>query len=120
MDLDAKRITRLVALLAAGLVCLATSLHAGIGGFGRRGVGGVMIDGAGVLRAATVAEQREFADLVAEAIEPAGGDFAESTDMRMVSLKGLQQAIVESADAGSLPEEVEFLAGLQRIEFGLR
>jgi len=36
----------------------------------------------------------------------------------MISLKGLQQAITESRQSGAMvPDEVEFLAGLQRIQY---
>jgi hypothetical protein len=46
------------------------------------------------------------------------GDLREATEMRMISLKGLQQAIVDSHKNGqSVPDEVEFMAGLQRIEY---
>lgn len=117
MELDAKRITRFVALLSVGLLCLATTVQAGLGGLGRRSVGGIMIDPAGTVRAATVAEQRELGNLVREMTAPASGDLAQATDLRMISLKGLQQAIVESQQTGSIPDEVEFLAGLQRIQY---
>jgi hypothetical protein len=118
MELDLKRITGLVATLSLGILCLATSLHAGIGGIGGgRAVGGVMIDATGLVRTATLAEQKELANLVREMTQPAAGEMAEATDMRMISLKGLQQAIVAAKQTGSLPDEVEYLAGLQRIEF---
>jgi hypothetical protein len=117
MELDPKRFTRCVVILSVGILCLATTVHAGIGG-GRRGaVGGVMIDAKGVVRAATVAEQQELGNLVREMTAPAQGDLAAATDMRMISLKGLQEAIIEGNQTGSIPDEVEFLAGLQRIEF---
>ncbi|MCG8652645.1 MAG: DUF1598 domain-containing protein [Pirellulales bacterium] len=105
--------------MSLGLLCLATAVHAGVvgGGFGRRSVGGVMIDGAGVVRAATVAERRELANLLREATEPAAGEMAEPTEMRMISLKGLQEAITQSRQTGRIPSDIEFLAGLQRIEY---
>lgn len=117
MELGPKRLTRFFAGLSIALLCVATTLHAGIGGVGRRSVGGVMIDGKGVVRAATIEEQKELGNLVKEMTAPAAGDLAAAADMRMISLKGLQAAIVESKQTGSIPDEVEFLAGLQRIEF---
>lgn len=117
MELDLKRFTRCVVLLSVGLLGLATTVHAGIGGLGRRSVGGVMIDAGGVVRAATVQEQQELANLVREMTAPADGELAEATELRMISLKGLQQAILASESTGTIPDEVEFLAGLQRIEY---
>lgn len=116
MELGSK-LSRITAALFVVVVCVATSVHAGIGGLGRRGVGGVMIDGKGVVRAATVAEKQELANLVREMTAPAEGDLAEATEMRMISLKGLQSAVIEAKQTGSLPDEVEYLAGLQRIEY---
>ena len=117
MELDPKRFTRCVVILSFGILCLATTVHAGIGGIGNRAVGGVMIDGTGVVRAATIEEQHELGNLVRELTAPAEGDLAAATDMRMISLKGLQQAILAGKRTGSIPDDVEFLAGLQRIEF---
>ena len=41
---------------------------------------------------------------------------AKGPKLRMVSLKGLQQAIREAAGK-PLPPEVEFMAGLQQIDY---
>ncbi len=117
MDLDPKRLSRFVAAWSVGILCLASAVHAGFSGNSRNAVGGVMIDGAGVVRAATIEEQKELAKLVRESTEAAPGDMAKVTDMRMISLRGLQQAIIQANQAGTLPDEVEFLAGLQRIEY---
>jgi hypothetical protein len=71
-----------------------------------------------MVRSATLDEQRELANLVREGLEPLQGDLREATEMRVLSLKGLQQAIVDSHAKGDpVPDEVEFLAGLQRIEY---
>ena len=118
MDLAPNRLICFITSLSLVVICLATSLHAGIIASGNRSVGGVMIDGAGVVRTATPAEQQEFADLVRQGLDPLKGDLREAAEMRMISLKGLQQAITESMQSGAMvPDEVEFLAGLQRIEY---
>ena len=100
------------------LVAVAT-VHAGVGGFGNRGsVGGVMIDGNGVVRAATVAEQRELKNLLRTAVKAPQGEMADVTDMRMVSLKGLQQAVRDNRKEGRpINSDIEYLAGLQRVEY---
>ncbi len=119
MDLDPKGLTRFVAIMSFGLICLASSVHGGFGGGGgQRSVGGVVIDGAGVVRAANIQEQQELANMVRRGLDQPVGDLGQAAEMRMISLKGLQQAILESEKSGAMiPDEVEFLAGLQRIEY---
>ena len=94
-------------------------------GFGRQqAVGGVMIAPDGGVRAATEAERREFAAIVRQRIggEVGRADGPGSTDAavdrRYVSLAKLQSAVqTAAADNTPLPPEVEYLAGLTRIEF---
>ncbi len=118
MDLAPHRLIRITTSLSLIVICLATSLHAGILAGANRSVGGVMIDGSGVIRTATPAERQEFADFVRQGLDPLQGDLREAAELRMISLKGLQQAITESHQSGAMvPDEVEFLAGLQRIQY---
>lgn len=108
-----------VIAVSLGLLAFATIVEAGLGGFGsRRSVGGVVIDASGIVRTATLDERQELANVVREGIEPLAGELREAAKLRMISLKGLQQVIAESHGKGeSVPDEVEFLAGLQRIEY---
>lgn len=116
---DSKRISIVLATLSLGVLCLATALHAGLS-FGSRGrtVGGVVIDPAGMVRAASLEDREELANQLQNANQVLNGDLREAAEMRMVSLKGLQAAVAESHAAGKeIPAEVEFMAGLQRIEY---
>lgn len=118
MDLAPKRLIRFLVVGCFGCLALATAVHAGVGFGSRRSVGGVVIDGQGIVRTATLQEQQELANLVQQGLDPLAGDLREATEMRMISLKGLQQAILHSKQTGAMvPDEVEFLAGLQRIEY---
>lgn len=117
MDLDCKRLTRIVSAFSLGILCLATTLHGGLN-VGNRNVGGITIDASGVVRTATIDEKRELANLVEQSLDPIDADLRDATEMRMISLKGLQQAIAASHASGAMvPDEVEFLAGLQRVEY---
>lgn len=80
---------------------------------GRNGVvGGVSIDADGVVTRATLDE----AQLAAARRSVLGG--AAKTNLRMISLTGLEQALTEQFAAGKpISEEILFLAGLQRVEF---
>ncbi len=119
---DLKRFSIITSSLTIGVLSLATVLNAGLGGGGfqqgGRSVGGVVIDATGMVRAATVEDQQELANEIKNLNRIPQGDLREATDMRMVSLKGLQAAITESHAAGKeIPAEVEYMAGLQRIEY---
>ncbi len=92
-----RRPLSLVVSVSFAVIALAASLHAGIGGFGnQRAVGGVIIDATGVVRTATVEEENHLAELVRQRTAEAEGDLNEATDLRMISLKGLQQAIAKA------------------------
>ncbi|MEM1224774.1 MAG: DUF1598 domain-containing protein [Planctomycetota bacterium] len=97
----------------------APCVQAGLGGLGQqRAVGGVMIAPDGRVRAATAKEQKEMASIIAGAVGQPAGELAEATDRRVVSLKKLQQAINEAQQTGGRTNpEVEFLAGLQRVQY---
>lgn len=118
MDMSSQRLTRFIALLSLAVIGLATTVYGGLAIGGRRSVGGVMIDGSGIVRTATIAEQQDLAEFVRQGLKPLDGQLRDATEMRMISLKGLQRAITEASQAGEMvSDEVEFLAGLQRIEY---
>tara|TARA_R110002049_G_scaffold309101_2_gene516928 strand:+ start:58455 stop:59843 length:1389 start_codon:yes stop_codon:yes gene_type:complete len=111
-------VIRSVAALSVGVICLAASVHGGILNGGGRAVGGVMIDAAGIVRTATVDEKLDLANVMRGVVDAPEGKLAEAAELRMVSLKKLQAAIVESRKTGAaLPESISFMAGLQRIEY---
>jgi hypothetical protein len=109
------------AFLIGGLIWTAASpCFAGVGGGGfiGRSVGGVVVDANGVIRSATVDERNETLSVMRQAIREAHGDLAEATEIRMISLSKLQAAIVAAEQSGeALPDEIRYLAGLQRIEY---
>lgn len=126
MDLATKRFGNLKSLLlipacSAAVMVAAVSVQAGLGGIGgQQSVGGVMIDGAGVVRTATNDEKRELANQLRQNLRPAAGELEKATELRVISLAGLQAAIVQRDQNGrEIPEEVEFLAGLQRVDYVL-
>jgi hypothetical protein len=71
-----------------------------------------------VIRSATVDERNETLSVLRQSIREAQGDLAEATEIRMISLSKLQAAIVAAEQTGeALPDEIRYLAGLQRIEY---
>ena len=82
-------------------------------------VGGVRIDANGVVNMAPEAILKNQADRLRTLIKPGSSEIREKTEMRMVSLKGLEDAVKKAMKDGKpgLPEDIRFLAGLQRIEY---
>jgi hypothetical protein len=115
----------LVAIVGA-LVVLPSSNASGQGGGNNnnnlnlfRGVvGGIKVDATGVVRDASLEDKSEQLKLLRESIKPQSGQLAEKTALRMVSLKNLEAAIRKSIEEKTaLPEEMLYLAGLQKIEY---
>ena len=114
------------AALSAPLACmlaliLAPAVEAGFRGFRNNQVGGVKIDAEGVLSSpdpkAGAMLRRE---MIAE-MKEVPGDLNGKVELRKISLKGLEAAIDDALknNLGVLPDEVKYLAGLQRIEYVL-
>ncbi len=87
-----------------------------------RQIGGVAIDANGVLASLSTSERNRQAQLLREQLLMAPAELSELSHLRMVSLAGLQAEIKKSLAAGQLdtsqlPEEIRFLAGLQRVEY---
>jgi hypothetical protein len=108
-----------VAMLTALCFAMAASTaDAGIGLGNQQAVGGVMIAPDGSVRAATLDEQKEMAQIVRNVMQSPAGELAEATDRRVISLNGLQAALKEAHETGKhLDTETMFLAGMQRIEY---
>jgi hypothetical protein len=107
--------------LAAAVTLPATLAHAQFGncGFRNQGVGGISIDADGVV-GQPVAEERDLAmAFMKEHVKRAPDELNRSVELRMVSMRGLQAAIEHALahSNGVLPEDVKFLAGLQRIQY---
>jgi hypothetical protein len=107
----------LAMVFASSLVTSSARAQVGLGG-GQRAVGGVVIDSAGVLRSATLDQRQASLQELRQAIGQPQGDFAQPAELRMISLSKLQQAMEERAASGQpLSDEMQNLAGIQRIQF---
>ncbi len=84
----------------------------------QRQVGGVSIDADGVLKNLTVDQQLAVRREQELALRAVPGDMVGHTEMRKISLRQLEAAIVEQRkQGGPLPDEIRYLAGLQRIRY---
>ncbi len=98
-----------------------------IGGFFQNNVGGVFVDTDGMLQNAEQDALGKLAQLRRKLLSDAPSDLATPTDLRKISLKQLEAALAAhlektagpQGEAAELPDEIRFLAGLQRIRYVL-
>ena len=118
---SARRMTRCCAWAAMALAVIIANDRVAISGinFGARPVGGVSIDADGVLTNQVEADTEAIVRAMQERVGVAPEDMRPGTELRMISLRGLEAAIADALqnNDGILPDEVTYLAGLQRIEF---
>ena len=110
-------------ILAGVLVAMAwwsgvPQAIAGFSGFNNRSVGGVAIDAEGVVAAPTVQDQRELEQLRQTTALNVPAALEEFAELRAVSLKQIEATLARCAkEMKPLPEEVQYLAGLQRVQY---
>ncbi|HVX11251.1 MAG TPA: DUF1598 domain-containing protein [Pirellulales bacterium] len=111
-----------IKLLAARACCSALLL--GVLGstaqaqFVRQAVGGISIDAKGVLDNAE-RDHNGLRQFWLDLLKPVPGDLNQAAKLRKISLRGLAELIGQLDDQAALPDEVRFLAGLQRVEYVL-
>lgn len=121
-----------IAITALLIVPSASPLHAqggagggvggnqgGIGGNLFLGVvGGIAVDADRVVRGDYNTLPEADQAKIREALAKGSADIHDSTELRMISLKGLNAAIEKSITDGTpLSAEIQYMAGLQRIEY---
>lgn len=103
--------------LLIALIC-APAVRAS-GQFFQQAVGGISIDGAGVLSNAEK-DHNGLRQMWLDNLQPVPGDLNAPAKLRKISLRGIEKQLAEIARTeGRLPDELRFLAGLQRIEYVL-
>ena len=88
--------------------------------FGRNNsVGGVSIDPRGVVRQPSADARKVVLTQLRKDFKKSSAELTLPTQMRMVSLKGLAAACDDGLrnNLGQLPDEVKYMAGLQRIQY---
>jgi len=86
--------------------------------FSNRAVGGVFVDTQGVLRNIELDRQGLVGALRTQQLQPLGGDLAAFSELRKISLGGLDAAVAEHLRTGTpLPDEIRYLGGLQRVQY---
>lgn len=109
------RKVRLPAAALALTLCLGTAAQAQ---FFRQAVGGISIDAKGVL-ANAVRDHNGLRQFWLDLLKPVPEDLRQESKRRVISLRGLAELLRGLQDKAALPDEVRFLAGLQRVEYVL-
>jgi hypothetical protein len=102
------------------LAAIGLGAHSACGQFlaPQRAVGGVSIDVDGVVSAPSVEDERQLAQIRKTVLAEVPADLNAFTKLRGVSLKQLEATVAECLSEGKpIPEAVQFLAGLQRVEY---
>ncbi|MFN0016812.1 MAG: DUF1598 domain-containing protein [Pirellulaceae bacterium] len=88
-------------------------------GFFGQAVGGVSVSTDGVLAMPITKDITLAREAFTKAMKPQADALKNKVGMRMISLRAIEEAIAKSNDknGNDLPEEILFLAGIQRVEF---
>jgi hypothetical protein len=107
--------------LAIATLALVSSafVESGSAQFVRNGaVGGVLVDGNGVIAHPNVGDFRQLQAAWQAGMQPVPADLAAAVELRYVSLRNLEAEAARALDAGApLPDAVRCLAGLQRVRY---
>ncbi|MFO0820228.1 MAG: DUF1598 domain-containing protein [Pirellulales bacterium] len=108
-------------LLAVGLLLAvpSTLVWGGHRGFRGGAVGGIAVDAEGVVRNVNVDARNMLRQALLKEVKPAGAEMNAPVELRKVSLKGLEAALADAQqnNLGQIPDEVKYLAGLQRVQY---
>ncbi len=86
-------------------------------GFDRR-VGGVSVNVDGVLNNIDPRGRHELSEARRKALDRVPQEMAGATELRMISLRGLNDALAEHAKSKkTISDEMRYLAGLQRVQY---
>jgi len=122
MTLLGKR-TLSVAIACAAVAVTFAATNACLGGhqnpFRNNAVGGISVDANGVVSQMVPADVRRFREHVEEYLDPASADMTAPVELRKISLRAIEEALATSrkANYADIPEEVRYLAGIQRIRY---
>jgi hypothetical protein len=108
-----------VALFVA-LLCQPLPLWAWqINGFNQGAVGGISISTDGVLAQQIPKDLEALRNFLKDEGKNAAAELKEPVELRMISLKAVNEVLQKAArkEVNDLPEEIRYLAGIQRIKF---
>ena len=105
------------ALLVVGLTSMTWAGHTNVGRFGA--VGGVSINAEGVVAQPNPQDLKLVREQYLRDTKPAPAELNQPVEMRKISLRAIEEALAKSEQVHTyhMPEEIRFLAGIQRIQY---
>ncbi|HEV7226761.1 MAG TPA: DUF1598 domain-containing protein [Pirellulales bacterium] len=106
-------------MICLAILAVAMAVPSAVWAFGfRQAVGGIFIDARGAVSNAQQDQIGRLRELRLKELKQAPGDLNRPAELRKVSLRMLDEAIGECLrNDKPLPDEITYLAGLQRIEY---
>jgi hypothetical protein len=82
-------------------------------------VGGVSINAEGVLDQPSLADIKELSAAYLKELKAIPSELEQSVELRKISLRAIEEAVSKSGKSvtSQLPDEIQFLAGIQRIQY---
>jgi hypothetical protein len=120
------KMNRIVAIMAVFLASamllpghVLAQFNGGGNGFFGQAVGGVSVSTEGVLAMPITKDRALAREAYAKAMKPQAEALKNKVGMRMISLRAIEEALAKSTDknGNDLPQDIIFMAGLQRVEF---
>ena len=114
------RIHRRWLVLAGLLVVLPTvGLLGGHLGNQQGAVGGISVNAEGIVSNVKVEARQMLRQALLKTVKPVAAELNAPVELRKVSLKGLETALADAQqnNLGQVPDEVKYVAGLQRIQY---
>lgn len=117
-DVHIRQVFYALACLVTAAI-LATPAWAGIAGLRSSSVGGISIDVEGVVGPPVDGARKLLLAALRKEIKEAPEAMTAPVELRMISLRALEEVCADAVknNFGRLPEEVRFLAGIQRIQY---
>ncbi|WP_254510979.1 DUF1598 domain-containing protein [Anatilimnocola floriformis] len=115
------RVSVLVAFLwTVGFVSAAFAGNRNNNGFGNQ-VGGVSISAEGAISTTDPLQLKQVNELLQEQLQGPSGKLKKPVELRKISLRAIEEALAMNGGAPvtNLPEEIRFLAGIQRLQYVL-
>jgi hypothetical protein len=108
----------LVTLWVAGGLIFAPDAHGGLL-FRNQAVGGISINVDGIVGQPDVEAQQLLRERMLALVNPSPDPLAPPCELRKISLRKLESSVAEALknNLGKLPDEIKYLAGIQRIEY---
>ncbi|HMO14929.1 MAG TPA: DUF1598 domain-containing protein [Pirellulaceae bacterium] len=105
-------------VIVVALLANPTHVYCQFGGGFFQNVGGISVDASGILNQVPRELKNQMREQLLAHAGKVDGALLENSKMRMISLKGIEQALHTAISSNQeLPDEIKYMAGIQRLEY---